>query len=326
MDAARTRVLYLVPSWEHVGVVRRVGMLASHFEPGLYEFHVAVLSARGPDPSTISETSFRSTSLAAGPRLGMTLAWRLRQVVNGWGANIVQVWNRGNARVARAALMGLRSVRLVETRICELPPAIDAEAIRREADAGPIRNQLIRELGLPEGSRLLGFAGRLTRDTQLKELLWALDQIRCVRDDVYLLVIGDGEARPLFERFARLYEIADGVRFVGWRGDSAGWLAALDVYCTASTRQSPSLALLEALALGRPVVASDTPAHRRIVSPGETGFLADIRQRSELARWCLRVLDDADLAAGMSEAGRRQTAARFPIGPLLEMHRQLYRV
>ena len=301
-------------------------MLASNLEPDRYDIQIAALSARGPDPSAIMPTPLRSTALSPGRRLALTLAWRLRRVVNEWGANIVQVWDRGTARLARAALMDQRSVRLVETRTCELPPAIDVDAIRREADAGPTRGQLIQELGLPEDARLLGFAGRLTRDTQLKELLWALDQIRCVRDDVYLLVIGDGEARPLFERFARLYEIADHVRFVGWRGNSAGWLAALDVYCTASTRQSPSLALLEAKALGKPVVASDTLAHRRIVSPGETGFLADIRQRSELARWCLRVLEDDELAAKMSEAASRQAAERFPIGPFLEVHRQLYRV
>jgi glycosyltransferase involved in cell wall biosynthesis len=300
-------------------------MLASNLEPDLYESQIAVLSARGPHPSTIVGTSLHSTALASGRRLGMTLAWRLRRVVNECGATIVHAWDRAAAGIARAALLGGTGVRIVETTADELPPAVDTAATRREAGTGPTRTELLQELGLPKDGRLLGFAGRLTRDKQVKELLWALDQIRCVRDDVYLLVIGDGEARPLFERFARLYEIADHVRFVGWRGNSAAWLVALDIYCTASTRQSPSLALLEAMALGKPVVASDTPAHRRIVSPGETGLLVNTRQRSELARWCLRMLEDAELAARMSEAARRQAAKRFPIGPFLEVHRQLYR-
>jgi glycosyltransferase involved in cell wall biosynthesis len=254
----------------------------------------------------------------------VTLAWRLRRLLKNWRADVVHAWDGGAARVARLARLGRRGVRIVKTGRFEIPPAIDVEQVRREADVSLTRTRIVESLGLPDGARLLGTAGQLTSDKRVTELLWALDQMRCVRDDVYLLVIGDGEARPLFERYARLYESADHVRFIGWRGDATAWIAALDVYCSASAEPSCSLAVLEAMALGVPVVASDTPAHRRVVTPGETGFLADIRQRSELARWCLRMLEDAEPAARMSEAARRQVAERFPIGPFLEAHRRLY--
>ncbi|MEX2141743.1 MAG: glycosyltransferase family 4 protein [Pirellulales bacterium] len=325
MEAAPTRIVHLVPSWEHVGAVRRIGMLASHFEREVYEFRVVALSARGPDPRTIVRTPLHCTALAAGRRLRMTLAWRLRRLVKDWRADVVHAWDNGALRVASAARIGQRCIRVIETGFGELPPAIDVEQIRREAAVGLTRERIVAELGLPNRVRLLGVIGRLTRDKHVTELLWALDQIRCVRDDVYLLVIGDGEARPFFERYARLYEIVDHVRFVGWRSDVAAWIAAIDVYCSASAEPSWSLAMLEAMALGVPVVAGDTPAHRRVLTHGETGFLVDIRQRSELARWCLRMLEDAELAARMTETARRQVAERFPIGPFVEAHRRLYR-
>jgi glycosyltransferase involved in cell wall biosynthesis len=156
------------------------------------------------------------------------------------------------------------------------------------------------------------------------ELLWALDQIRCVRDDVYLLVIGDGDARPLFERYARLYEIADHVRFLGWRTDAAAIIAGLDVYCTASLQTGCSLAVLEAMARRVPVVAADTPPHRQVITNGETGFLVDTRQRSEMARWCLRMLEDEESAHRMREAAKRRAVEQFSIQPFVAHYRDLY--
>lgn len=299
-------------------------MLASHLHQNAYEFYIVAISARGPDPRTLVRVPLPCTALAAERRLSVALAWPLRRLLSEWRADVVHAWDNAAARVASVALLGRRGTRLIATRPGEVPLAVDIEQLRREADIGSARHRLVNELGLPEGARLLGTAGRLTRDKQVTELLWALDQIRCVRDDVYLLVIGDGEARPLFERYAGLYEIADRVRFVGWRSDAAAWIKALDVYCSASVQPSCSLAVLEAMALGLPVVASDTPAHRRLVAPGETGFLADPRQRSELGRWCLRALEEAELASRVSEAAQRQVAARFPIGPFVEAHRRLY--
>ena len=73
------------------------------------------------------------------------------------------------------------------------------------------------------------------------------------------------------------------------------------------------MAMLEAMALGVPVVASDTAAHRALVAPSETGFLVNVRQRSEMARWCLRVLEDKSLAERMTAAAKRRAIDRFPV-------------
>jgi glycosyltransferase involved in cell wall biosynthesis len=244
--------------------------------------------------------------------------------VHSFQIDAVHTWTRGAGRVARAALLGVHGVRLIEAYPTHFPPGINVARLHNEIGQGIARPQLTQELGLPEGALVMGTAGQLTREKQVIEILWALDQIRCVRDDVYLLVIGDGDARPLFERYARLYEISGHVRFVGWRCDTAAIIAGLDVYCTASLQPYCSLAVLEAMALGVPVVASDTPAHRTVIANRETGFLVDIGQRSEMARWCLRVLEDQELSRQMSEAAKRRAIAQFGVEPFVEQCRKLY--
>ena len=312
-EVTLTRILHLVPSWEHVGALRRIGMLASHLEAEAYEHHVVALAGVGPDPAAIVRRTMPRTSLAAGPRLSIALTFRLRSLVYDWRADIVHAWSEGAARLARVALLGISTARTVEIPPSEMTPAVDHRRLLDEAKGGMSRDQLQAELALPPQARLLGTAGRLTREKCVIELLWALDQIRCVRDDVYLLVIGDGDARSLFERYARLYEVADRVRFLGWRSDSAALIERLDVFCSASSASGASLAMLEAMALGVPVVASDTAAHRALVAPSETGFLVNVRQRSEMARWCLRVLEDKSLAERMTAAAKRRAIDRFPV-------------
>jgi glycosyltransferase involved in cell wall biosynthesis len=256
--------------------------------------------------------------------LGILLAWRLRKLLRNGRADVVHSWSGNLGRIARAALAGTRDVRLIDASPALFPPTIDAPRLNSEIGSGIQRERLLEVLGLPEGAVLMGTAGQLTREKQVIELLWALDQIRCVRDDVYLLVIGDGDARPLFERYARLYEIADHVRFLGWRSDAAALIAQLDVYSTASLQADCSLSVLEAMARGVPVVAADTPAHRGVITNRETGFLVDTGQRSEMARWCLRALEDQELARRLSEAAKRRAIEQFGIERLVERCRRLY--
>lgn len=219
----------------------------------------------------------------------------------------------------------LLQARMPATTVAVVPPLLTQmngtqDATQRSQD----REALLRELGLPPDARLIGAVGRLTKSKRLNELLWASDQIHCVRDDVYLLVAGDGPDRALHERYAHLYHIDDHVRFLGWRTDIPRLFAQLDVFCAPEIRRHYSLALLEAMSAGVPVVASDTPAHRELITPEETGYLAPTAVRSEIARWCLKILENDDVAAGLRSAARQRVEALFPPHVAVERYRALY--
>ena len=158
--------------------------------------------------------------------------------------------------------------------------------------------------GLPEGSRLVGLIGRLWPQKRVKDAIWAADLLKVIRDDVHLLVIGDGPQRDRLRKFRDQVRIRDKVHFLGERGDVPRLLPHFDVLWSTSGYEGQSNAIMEAMAAGVPVVATDVPGTRDLVVHGETGYLVPVGDRAGFARQTNRLLDDADLARRLGEAGR----------------------
>ncbi|MDZ4821376.1 MAG: glycosyltransferase, partial [Planctomycetota bacterium] len=185
------------------------------------------------------------------------------------------------------------------------------------------RQRLLNELAIPADAKLIGTVGRWKLDKRLEDQLWAMDQIRCVRDDTYLLVVGDGPAKAHYERYAQLYHSESRVRFLGWRDDVPRILSHLNLYCTTELTNRWEWSLAEAVAAGVPVVAADSTAHRRLVVQHSTGLLADSRRRSELARWMLKALETPTLAQQLRAAGPGRMRQLFPLAPAIQPYAEL---
>jgi len=111
-----------------------------------------------------------------------------------------------------------------------IPPAP-----RPDTQPGSInRADLLAELGLPIGSKLIGAVGRLSPQKRVKEMIWAMQQIKFLRDDVHLLIVGDGPLRLALERYRRLTGVEDCVHFLGARLDVPRFLPHFDVFWLAS--------------------------------------------------------------------------------------------
>ena len=155
---------------------------------------------------------------------------------------------------------------------------------QRRGDARPAnattRRQLLAELGLPEDSRLVGLVGRLWPQKRVKDAIWAADLLKVIRDDVHLLVIGDGPQRDRLRRFRDQVRIADKVHFLGERSDVPRLMPHFDVLWSTSGYEGQSNVVLEAMAAGVPVVATDIPGTRELVSAGETGYLVPVGDRA----------------------------------------------
>jgi glycosyltransferase involved in cell wall biosynthesis len=137
------------------------------------------------------------------------------------------------------------------------------------------------------------FTGRLLRAKGLPELLGAVARLREQGTLCRLLLVGDGADRALLERRSAELALQDVVRFVGWTDDVERYLRASDVYVLPSHIEGRSTALLEALALGMPALASDIDANRGLVTEeilpltpvGDERTLAGLlRDRLEAAR------------------------------------------
>lgn len=176
------------------------------------------------------------------------------------------------------------------------------------------RNQLFHELDLPPDARLIGVVGRLTRDKRVKDLIWAADLLRVLHDNLRVLIIGDGPQREQLVRYARLASDLDHIRFLGERDDVDRILPHLDVLWNASENTGQSLAILEAMAAGVPVIASDTPTNRELILENETGFLIPLHTRAgraARARHTDQIFNDPSIAVRLSASSCERVRTCF---------------
>jgi glycosyltransferase involved in cell wall biosynthesis len=176
------------------------------------------------------------------------------------------------------------------------------------------REELLRALQLPENARLIGVVGRLLPEKNVKDLIWAADLLRVLHEGLRLLVIGDGPMRPQLEQYARLASDLDHIQFLGERADVWRIMPHLDVLWNADEPRGHSIAVLEAMSAGVPVIASDTPFNREFVTENETGYLIPLHERAgraTRARHTDRLFTGRELAARLAAASHQRVAQHF---------------
>jgi len=124
-------------------------------------------------------------------------------------------------------------------------------------------------------------------------LLEALKRVRQFRPDALLLLVGDGEERPRLEKLAQRFGLGDAVRFLGMRlpEQVAELIAAADAGLFASYTEGFSVAMVEQLACGRPIVSTDVSGARDLITDGKNGFILPDRNVESYAQRMLDVLD-----------------------------------
>lgn len=187
------------------------------------------------------------------------------------------------------------------------------------------KEEFLKSLGLPSDSKLIATVGRLWPQKRIKDLIWAMDLLKCVRTDAHLLLIGDGPQRQALEAYQEKVEITDHVHFLGERKDVSQILPHLDCFWLASSYEGQSNAIMEAMLAGIPVVASDIPGNRDLVVPDKTGYLFPIGERGEIAKITQALLDDLPLAKKLGAGGRERMQSEFTVEKMVSRHIDLYR-
>ena len=210
----------------------------------------------------------------------------------------------------------------------DLPPA---EVVHNGIDLdawGPPDETIVAELrgrlGL-EGKRVILIAGRLTEEKGMRQALLALDRLRESLNSVRLLVLTSREAGARLP--ADLGHLRPYVTIGGWLSGAelrAAYKLA-DVVAVPSTYIDPFPTVnLEAMAAGKPVVATCFGGSPEVVLDGETGFIVDPLQVEALAGALLRLLKDDALRASMGERGRERIRAHFDLTRQVERMLEIY--
>jgi len=119
-----------------------------------------------------------------------------------------------------------------------------------------------RTLGIEPATTVIGTAGRLTAIKGQDVLIRVVAELIRAGDDVALVLLGEGELRGELEELTRRLGIGDRVRFLGWRSDVAGIMAAFDIFCLPSLNEGMGKVLVEAMAMAKPIAASDIGGDR----------------------------------------------------------------
>jgi len=156
------------------------------------------------------------------------------------------------------------------------------------------------------------------------DLLVAMREVLREAPDARVAFVGDGVRRPLLERLARQLGIADRTHFLGFRRDGAAILARSTLSVSASHAEGISNAILEAMALRLPMVATAVGGSPELVRDGVSGFLVPPRSPAGLARRIVALLGEAALARRMGEAGRAVVEREFGVGQMRRRYEAVY--
>ena len=161
------------------------------------------------------------------------------------------------------------------------------------------------QLGLPPEARTIVLVGRLIKDKGVLTALEALLPL-VAQSELYLLILGCGEKRAKMERLVRRAELAERVLFLGLQADVRPFLVLAETVVAPGPREAFGLAILEAMAMGRPVVAVDAGGVPELMTDGVNGLLVPHDDSLAIAAAVYRLAEDPALRRRLGEAARER--------------------
>jgi glycosyltransferase involved in cell wall biosynthesis len=198
-----------------------------------------------------------------------------------------------------------------------IPNPCDLAAIRRLAEVTPVAGQLVN-------SRTIVSLGRLAPEKNLALMIRSFAQI-AASAEARLVIAGDGPLRSDLERLACELGMADRVVFAGWLSNPFPLLRGAGALCLSSEYEGFGYALIEAMACGCPVIATDAPyGPKDILEGGRHGLLVPNGDEQALATGMLRILSDPALNADLRRRGRER-AAQYDVSRVGETYASVLR-
>jgi glycosyltransferase involved in cell wall biosynthesis len=186
------------------------------------------------------------------------------------------------------------------------------------------RGEAFRELGLGTDEPVVGLVGRLVPAKAPEVFLEALAQAAARVPGLRGLVVGDGPLRSDLEAGARRLGLEGRVVFAGVRQDVPALLSGLDALLFSSLREGLSMAMLEAMAAGVPVVATDVGGTPELIEAGVSGLLVPPGRPEILADALVRLLEDTAGGDAIRRAARRRVEERFSLERMTASYEALY--
>jgi glycosyltransferase involved in cell wall biosynthesis len=257
----------------------------------------------------------------ADPNVGRFALWGIRGV-DGWTArNLTTHFHAITHAVKDSAV---RSLGIPADQVTVVERGRDRARLGRPSAE---RRLAAREmLGLPEDAEVVVNIGRQEYQKGQKHLLEAIGLLAAARPRLVTLIAGrSGHSSRDLQSLREQLGLGERLRFLGHREDAPDVLAAADVFAFPSVYEGLGGAVIEAMALGLPIVASDLPALREVVEEGRNAVLVKPASPASLAEGITRVLDDRQLASSFSARSLEIYQEKFTIERSAARMIELYR-
>jgi glycosyltransferase involved in cell wall biosynthesis len=205
-------------------------------------------------------------------------------------------------------------------QVAKLEMIANGVEIERFREAKPtLRDEVLDE------ESLVGFVGRLAPEKGGMILLRAAQQVLRTHPRTKFVLVGDGPSRQALESLASQLGIYDRVVFAGVREDMPGVYASFQLVVLPSLCEGMPMCVLEAMAAGKPVIATRVGAVPRLVDQGQTGVLVEPGDVDGLSAAIIQILDDPEWAHRMGENGRTRATEHFSADSMARRYIELYR-
>jgi glycosyltransferase involved in cell wall biosynthesis len=209
---------------------------------------------------------------------------------------------------------------LSPSRVFVVPNAVNMDRF-----GGPDHGlQVRRTLGIPPEAPVVGTVGRLSEQKRLDLLLQGFASLRMQLPAAHLLVVGDGPLSADLHSLAARLNLFAAVHFVGFQSEPAPYLQAMDVFVQTSEYEGTPLAVLEAWAASRPILATKVGGLPQMIQDGSNGELYEFGDLAALVEKMNALLRSPERARKMGEAGRRWVDARFSLAAMAKEYRRHY--
>jgi glycosyltransferase involved in cell wall biosynthesis len=206
-------------------------------------------------------------------------------------------------------------------RTVVVPLGLDLDRLARLDPSSP---NLRRQFGIPEQALVIGYVGRFVAIKDLATLVGAFARVAAERPDAVLLLVGDGPVRPEIEALVAALSLQRQVQLPGWIDNLAPLYATIDICALSSLNEGTPVALIEAMAAGRAVVATRVGGVADVVEAGCTGLLVPPRSPEILGDALLRLAGDPEKRLQIGRAGREAVVGRFSPERLVDDIEKLY--
>ena len=348
------KILHLIDSLDYSGSARQLQLLAPALAQQDTSVEVCCLGPETPWSASLREAGVTVHTLGWTRWFDFSALWNLRAIIRSMSPDLIHVWRMSALRTLAVVAKGM----LPRTVMSAVLPARGKLAWWDRRLLGPVRCVAVAgasdcercvqqgvappQIVLPAVKRCqdpliekgpdtffpffrIVCVGNLERDEGFRQAVWAFDLVRQVYSHATLQIVGVGSQLDELHALAHGLQNASHVQFLGSCADVTNVLRGADLVWIPSQANCGRQVALDAMALGRPVIASDVPSLRNVIRDGETGFLVPIGDVVAVGRRTHALFQDAGLRQRIGAAAEQFVSQQFDIADVVARWQDVYR-